>query len=252
MDVLQVTPEIQVSHIGPPLDAGQLPSVFYFALSARESLDLDPYNQPALYLASHGIRLFSFDLPAHGTDLSAIDAIGVWATDFARGKDPITPFVQEVLHAIEHLISRRLIIREKIGIMGLSRGGLIGSLVAAHYQNVRASVHFAPLTELSMAKEFENLRDNPEVIGLNLKNHLQALCTQTIRFYIGNRDIRVGTDRCFSLVEELANTAYENNLRSPPIEMVVGPSIGHMGHGTAKETFEAGAEWLGRKLGAIR
>ena len=124
--------------------------------------------------------------------------------------------------------------------------------VVAKYQNVRASVSFAPMTKLTMAKEFESLQENEMAKALNLESHLEALCPQIMRFYIGNRDTRIGTDRCFQLVESLANAAFEQNLRSPPIEMIVSPSIGHMGHGTSKVTFESGADWLGKQLGTLR
>ncbi|NGX37692.1 MAG: hypothetical protein K1000chlam2_00854 [Chlamydiae bacterium] len=240
MEVLQLTPEIEVAHIGPPLEQGHLPAVIYFGLSGQESLATDPYNQPALYLAKHPIRVFSFDLPAHGPNLNAIDAIGVWEKQFNEGIDPFTPFIDQVDFALKELISRRLIVREKIGLMGLSRGCLIASLFAAKSDAIRAMVGFAPMTQLSFAK------------SLNVENHVENLCDLTLRFYIGNRDIRVGTDKCFDLVQKLSNAAFEKGIRSPPVEMIVGPSIGHQGHGTSKETFVAGADWLGRKLGAIR
>ena len=240
MDVLQLTPDIEVAHIGPPLKEGHLPAVIYFGLSGQESLDTDPYNQPAVYLAKHPIRVFSFDLPAHGPNLNSIDAIGVWEKEFNEGQDPLAPFIDRVAFSLKELVSRGLIIHEKIGFMGLSRGCLLASLVAAKHDHARALVGFAPLTQLPFAQEH------------NLENHVENLCDLPIRFYIGNRDIRVGTDKCFHLVEKLVNAAFEKGERSPPVEMLIGPSIGHQGHGTSKDVFEAGADWIGRKLGAIR
>lgn len=251
MEVIQLSPEIDLGHIGPPLESGRLPSVFYFALSAEESLNLDPYNQPALYLAEKGIRVFSINLPAHGPNLSALDAIKVWALEFSEGKDPLAPFFEKVIFSLNALIDKGLIVREKIGLMGLSRGGLIAGHIAGSF-NVRASVCFAPMTELTFAKEFEEIKDLPLAQQYNLLNHGEALCKETLRFYIGNRDVRVGTGKCFALLEHLVDTAYYKGIRSAPIEMVIAPSIGHMGHGTSKETFEHGAHWLGKILGAIR
>ena len=252
MDSLQLTPQIQVTHIGPPLDKAHQPTVFYFALSGKDSVALDPYNQPALYLAKHGIRVFSLDLPAHGPNMNALDAVGVWAQEFAEGKDPISPFLDQIIFAIDALIAKGLIVREKIGVMGLSRGGLIASLIAAKYENIRAVVGFAPMTELSFASEFADLQDNENVRAINLQSHVAALCVKPIRYYIGNRDERVGTDKCFELVQNLANYAFEQNISNPPVEMIITPSVGQMGHGTSKEVFEAGADWIGRKLGTIR
>lgn len=250
MELLQLSEDLEIGHIGPSLEEGRLASVFYFALSAKESLTLDPYNQPAVYLADKNIRIFSLNLPAHGPGLSALDAIAAWADEFAAGRDPLAPFLDKVITAIDALIERGLIIKEKIGLMGLSRGGLIANLIAARY-NAKATVCFAPMTELSFAREFENMKDDPQVAKYNLQNYIESLCLETLRFYIGNRDTRVGTGRCFALLEKLADRSFEKGKRSPPVEMMISSSIGHMGHGTSKEVFEAGAHWLGASIGAI-
>ncbi len=50
-------------------------------------------------------------------------------------------------------------------------------------------------------------------------------------------------------MESFCLKAAEKNLRSPPLEMIMLPSIGHQGHGTAKSTFTEGAIWLAKKLG---
>jgi len=252
MDVLQLTPEIEVAHLGPSFDKRHLPAVIYFALSAQDSLELNPYNLPAVYLAQHEMRIFSFNLPAHGPDLNALDAMEVWAHQFNEGSDPLSPFIDQVIFALDELISRGLIIREKLGLMGLSRGALIASLVAARYSNVRAIVGFAPMTQLTFAREFEKLQDHKKAKAFNLENHVDALYDKPIRFYIGNRDMRVGTENCFHLVQKLAETAFQKGQRSPPVELIISPSIGHHGHGTSKETFETGADWIGRQLGVIR
>lgn len=252
IEIIQLSDSIEVAHIGPPLEKGRLPAVLYFAISGEESLGIDPYNQPALFLSELGVRVFSMNLPAHGPNLNALEAIEKWAQAFREGHDPISPFIDQVVFALNGLIDRGLIVSEKIGLMGLSRGGLIACLAAAKFQNIRGIVGFAPMTKLSAAREFKGLEDQKNVQAHNLENHIEALCDKKIRFYIGNRDVRVGTDRCFHLVEQLSEQAYQNGLRSPPIEMIITPSIGHMGHGTGKEVFHDGASWLGKILGVVR
>ncbi len=252
MEMLQLSPDVEVGHIGPPLEEGRLPAVIYFALSAQESLELDPYNQPAVYLEKHNCRVFSFNLPYHGPNLNALDAIGAWAKAFEEGEDPLTPFIEKVIFALNELIDRGLILREKIGLMGLSRGGFIASLLATQFPDIHAIVGFAPMTELTGASEFADLHNHKLASCLNLENHIETLCTQKIRFYIGNRDIRVSTNKCFQLVQNLTEAAFQKGERSPPIELIISPSIGHMGHGTSKELFESGAHWIGKKLGVIK
>ncbi len=58
IDVIQLTDTIEVAHIGPSLDKGRLPAVMYFSISGEDSIGLDPFNQPALFLAENGIRVF--------------------------------------------------------------------------------------------------------------------------------------------------------------------------------------------------
>jgi len=252
MKLLQLADGIDVAYLGPPKEAGPLPAVFYFALSFEETLNLDPYNQPALYLSQFPLRVFSFDLPAHGPNLNAIDAIKVWAEQFEKGEDPLAPFLEKVGATLQSLIDRRWVLKEKIGLMGLSRGGLIASLVGASFPDIKAISAFAPMTSLYGAKEFANIEEDLWRDQYDLSNHVDALCDKHFRFYIGNRDVRVSTERCMHLVSSLANKGFEKGLRSPPVEMIITPSIGHMGHGTSKETFEHGAHFLGKKLGVIR
>ncbi|MBS0629681.1 MAG: hypothetical protein JSS30_05590 [Verrucomicrobia bacterium] len=252
IEIIQLTNSIEVAHIGPPLSEGRKAAAFYFSISGEDSLGLDPFNQPAVFLSNKGVRVFSMNLPAHGPNFNALEAIELWARDFSEGKDPLTPFIDQVVFALTALIDRGLIYAEKVGLMGLSRGGLIACLVAEKFPDVRGIVSFAPMITLSAAKEFKDLTTDAKVQQFNLENHIQALCEQKIRFYIGNRDIRVGTDRCFRLIELLTEAAFQNGLRSPPIELIISPSIGHMGHGTPKEIFQDGALWLAKQLGAIR
>lgn len=251
IDWLSLTPEIDVAHIGPPLDKGRLPAIIYLALSAEESLALDPYNQPALFLANKGIRIFSLNLPAHGPELNALDAIGVWASEFAAGRDPLTPFIESVSFVIDALIEKGLVIREKIGLIGLSRGGLLALHTMARSPAVHSTVCFASMINLKGAREFQGVHA-PLADELDLKPISERLIDKPIRFYMGNRDTRVGTRTCFDFVSHLVDLSFEKGVRSPPVELLLNPSIGHMGHGTSKETFVSGATWLAKNLGEMR
>lgn len=252
LEIFQLTPDIHVGHLGPPKETGPLPTVIYFGLSLQESLTTDPFNQPVVYLQNFPVRILSLNLPAHGPNLNALDAMYVWAKEISSGNDIISSFIDQCIYAINTLIERKLILREKIGVMGLSRGGFIAAHLALKFPQLRAIVGFAPMTTLTSIKEFNSLDQSSLVQTLNLQNHLSGLCDKTMRFYIGNRDTRVSTDECYTLVRKLADTAFEQGLRSPPIEMIISPSIGHMGHGTPKEIFIDGAHWIGKKLGVIR
>lgn len=231
--------------LGPPLEQGPLPAVFYFALSAKDSLHLDPFNQPAKFLSDYPLRVFSLTLPGH--HLPPTEALNDWAKEIGKGRDVIAEFVEEAVSVIEDLIAKNVIAKGKCAAMGLSRGGFIACHVAAKTEQISTILGFAPLTRLDYAKEFEGMN----VSSFNLVHLVDALAGRTVRFYIGNRDMRVGTSNCFHFISALTDAAYSKKNRSLPIELIVGPSIGHQGHGTAPHVFKNGADWLAQHLGCI-
>jgi hypothetical protein len=233
----------KVEFLGPPLDTGPLPAVFYFSLSAHDSLHLDPYNQPAIYLSSPDLRIFSVSLPGHDT-LPPTQALRFWADEILHGRDVISAFVQEVVSYIRHLIDQQVVLPEKIGVMGLSRGVFIASHVAAHLPEIKHILGFAPLSRLSTVQEFQDL----DVDRWNLTHLAEKIYNRNVRCYIGNRDVRVGTGACCDFISALANTAFEQKISSSPIELIIGPSHGHKGHGTSPAIFRQGAAWLEKKL----
>jgi esterase FrsA len=92
-------------YIGPPLEEGPLPTVFYFALSAEDSLHLSPFNQPALSLLPFNIRVFSITLPGHD-GLPAKEAMNYWAEHLRKGYNIIEEFITQARTIIETLIEK--------------------------------------------------------------------------------------------------------------------------------------------------
>ena len=116
---------------GPSLDHGRLPGVFYFALSGEDSLFLDPFNQPAVFLEPFPVRVYSSTLPSHGSGLRNSDAMGRWAQDLENGHDLLTEFIHKSIANIDFLIAQGLLDRDKIAVSGLSRGGFLALHLAA-------------------------------------------------------------------------------------------------------------------------
>lgn len=232
----------ELQYIGPDLTKGPLPAVFYFALSAKDSLHLDPFNQPAVFLSKYRLRVFSLTLPGH--HLPATEALSDWAQEIRNGNDIISEFSNRALEVMEELITKNVIEKGKLATAGLSRGGFLACHIAAKTALVSTILGFAPLTRLDYVKEFEGM----DVSAFNLSHLVDSLSDRTIRFYIGNRDRRVGTEHCFHLISALAENAYHKKIRSPPIELIISPSIGHQGHGTPPTVFQEGADWLARGL----
>ena len=237
---LTVAPDSTLYHVGPALDHGPLPSIFYFALSGPDSLTKDPYNQMIQFLSGRFMRFFSLTLPAHEAGLPPTEALGTWAEEMAKGIDRLTPFLEQVSQAIHYVIHQQLALPDQISAAGLSRGGLIAAHVAARHPSIRALLQFAPVTKLSLAKEFQPIAELPLVHSFDLIPLVDKLCNRPVRIYIGNRDTRVSTRACMEFVLALAEASH----RHPQVDLIVSPSVGVMGHGTPPETFRQGAEWI--------
>lgn len=235
-------------YVGKDLKEGPLPTVIYFALSAKESLRTDPFNQMVAFLEKYPMRIFSVDLPYHGEGLAATDAMKAWAEEILAGNDPLTPFLEKTAESLQFLLDQGHILEESVAVVGLSRGAFVATDIAGRLPWIKNILGFAPLTKLSYAKEFHSLLPNEIVSSLDLSFQIPQLIHKTMRFYISNRDTRVSTKECFTFISTLANHAYEERVRVPHIELLIKPPLGHQGHGTSKEIFEEGAMWLLDKL----
>ncbi|MBS3905320.1 MAG: alpha/beta hydrolase [Simkania sp.] len=241
--------DIDLHWVGPDLNKGPLPALFYLAISGHDSLVLDPFNQPVAFLEkNYQLRVFSLTLPAHEPPIEPQHALKEWAERFAHHEDILSPFVDTICRAATMLVQKN--IASTLGICGLSRGGFLAIHAAAKSPLFSTVLGFAPLTRLSLAKEFFPITPHPLVDRLDLAHCYEHLIDKTIRLYIGNRDERVSTASCFAFVQGLAETAYQKKIRSPQIELIISPSIGYLGHGTSEHIFHQGASWMAKQLGA--
>jgi esterase FrsA len=248
---IQVTQDLSVSFVGPELTVGPLPCLFYFALSAKDSLTLAPFNQPVAYLSHFPLRVFSLTLPGHGGTTPPNEALLHWAQEIAQGNDIITPFIDQVCLAVEKLTQEGLLLPEKMAVAGLSRGGFMAVHAAARIEAFKTILGFAPLTKISRSKDFVSVKNHPLVQALDLDHLVEKISDRTFRFYIGNRDKRVGTERCFNFAQALTESAFHKKIRSPQVELIITPAIGYQGHGTPQESFHAGAQWILSQLGVV-
>lgn len=234
-----------IAYIGPDFSMGKMPAIIYFAVSKEESLTLDPFSQPVQFLQGKPLRVFSFTLPCHGEGFDKMHAIQDWADQLKTNPDLFSEFIESCSNEIEALVEEGIIDADHIATFGLSRGGYFATLLAAFNSKIKTILAFAPLTKFSHLHEFQNGFDYKFI---ELNNSYQKLLNKELRFYIGNRDERVGTADCFEFIKELTDKVYESGIRSPKVEMVLSPSIGMKGHGTAPNTFQDGINWLLSKL----
>lgn len=242
---LTVAPDVTLYHMGPALDHGPLPSLFYFAISGSDSLTLDPFKQPVQFLRGDMIRIFSMTLPGHENGLLATEAMALWAEEMGQGVDRVSPFLDSVQLAVDFAIREQFAEPKKMGAAGLSRGGFIAAHLAARDERFRFILGFAPLTRLGKIKEFAHLQKNALVQSFDLERLAEKISDRHIRLYIGNHDSRVGTRECFDFAMALVK---QKKTRTAQVELLIGPSIGQMGHGTSPEIFQQGVQWIASHL----
>lgn len=237
---------LQIFYTGLGREGGPLPAFFYFALSGEESLSLHPYNQPVTHLQDAPLRIFSLTLPGHGPGFDRLKAMEYWAEEMQVGNYPIENFIENTLKAIEWLISTEMVDPNHMATGGLSRGGFVATHMAAREKRFRTLLGLAPLTRLKEFVEFQKeqgLQAHAERLNLDhLVEHLTHL--HHVRFYIGNRDTRVGTDACYHFIRTLSEKVHEKHARHSHVELMITSSLGHKGHGTAPHIFNEGAEWV--------
>ena len=228
--------------------ASPLPTLVYFALSATNSLILDPFNQPVQFLLDEPIRLISISLPDHHENEDPNLAMNKWATRFKNDPHFFDRYVAECREALFFLIDQGLIDQENLVLAGLSRGGYTAIRLAAESEIFNKVLAFAPLVDLESLSEFKENLSKTFIEKNSLNVLIPKMIGKHIRIHIGNRDTRVGTKPAFLFVESLANISYINGYRSPPVELMITPSIGHKGHGTAQESFHQGALWVKKMI----
>ena len=71
----EILGKTQAFFVGPSLEKGPLPTLIYFALSAEDSLQCDPFNRPVQFLEGLPLRIFSITLPGHEIHWCNYDSI---------------------------------------------------------------------------------------------------------------------------------------------------------------------------------
>jgi predicted esterase len=241
-------PEVKIYHVGPSLNDGPRPSLFYFSLSGEESLALGPYNQPAVLLSEQGIRVFSLTLPGHEGAFPHSQAVKSWGENLLAGTDIIDEFTGQCMQALDFLVQDQIVDPARVCAAGLSRGAFMAAHLAAKDQRIHTVLGFAPLTTLSTITDLKKIADPRALSSYSLEALIPKLVNKTLRFYIGNHDTLVSTSLCFSFIQALTEYAYQQKHRFPPIELMIYPSIGHKGHGTPPEIFQDGASWLAKRI----
>jgi hypothetical protein len=221
------------------------PSVIYFALTAKETLCLDPFNQMVQYLKGYPINFFSITLPYHDEGIPHAKTIDHWRSELLSGPDFLLDFMKK-LEALSHFLEKEQLLSIKNSCLaGLSRGGYIACFLASMIKEFRFVLAFSPMSVIfSDDEKAELIKKNLFNPHWELKFFTQDLYDRDIKFFIGNRDVKVDSAKCFSFIHQLSEIAFQNRIRPCKAELHIYPSVGLKGHGTPPEIFSKGAHYL--------
>lgn len=221
---------------GPDLSEGPRPAVVYLALTAKQSLQTDPFNQyvvDTLELCPHA-RVFAPTLPMHSENLIKNERVfHQWRQVYAQAGDVVSPFLRRTIATLAHLVASGLVSDGQLHIAGLSRGGLLAGLLATDASftlDVASLTMFAPVTALSNLSEFSQLQEfSPraahkiQIASLHRPDVVQSLVSIPVNVYVGNVDTRVNTHSVVNFALQLATLAATSGIRAPPHSLVMYP-----------------------------
>jgi dienelactone hydrolase len=172
------------------------PTLFVFSSTIEESLGNPYYRQCGNALAEQGFLCVSLDLPGHGREQRADEPEGIAAWRFRsdQGKKFVAPFTRQVRNVLDYLIEDGFTDPERIAACGTSRGGFMALQATAVDPRIRATVAFAPVTNLAKLREFHGATNQDQIKTLSLYSKAEQLAGRSLWLIIGDRDERVGTD----------------------------------------------------------
>lgn len=207
------------------------PTLFLLAMAGEATLCTEPYCRVGLLLRARGWNVISLDLPCHGADRRPGEPaeLAGWAARIRSGEDPVSGFCARAGAVAEHLVRTGVADPARLAVAGTSRGGFLAFHLAAANPLFGAVAAFAPVTDLAALREFAGLEQNPLVQSLALSNTVEKLSGRAAWITIGNRDERVGTDRCAAFAGALKQEA-SNRGQASRICFCLSSIPGHASH----------------------
>ena len=211
--------EIQTSTlrflVREPAETKAHTTIFFFALSAEDTLTLPPFCHPANTLVEEGARVISTTLPDHEHNARPYGIQAIWEKKIPA----LTAFIEDLCTGIKEVIAE---FDGPFGAMGISRGAFIAMHVASRISAIEKVCAFAPMLKVGGTN------------ALAIDSIKASLQNTKIFFFVGDNDTLIHTKK----VEELHHYLEKKSL------LKVSPSIGRHGHGTSDENFTQGAHWI--------
>tara|TARA_R110002111_G_scaffold262866_1_gene342057 strand:+ start:12561 stop:13352 length:792 start_codon:yes stop_codon:yes gene_type:complete len=230
-----------------PLPNKPVPTLIVLGSTMEGTLGSAYFRQCGNQLAKAGYLLISVDLPCHGKEHRANEPAGLagWAYRCEQGEDFVADINQRLTQVIDYLVSTKITNADKIAVCGTSRGGYLAIQFAAHDQRVKAVAAFAPVTDLTVLREFKTHEKNPLVPALALMKQAEKLAGRPVWIIIGDRDERVGTDDSIAVARAITKSSLSKGLTSRvDIHVIAEPR----GHTVPPGATELAGAWFQRQM----
>jgi dienelactone hydrolase len=229
----------------PPAPA---PTLFVFASEMHATLTNEDGGKLGHLLSRKGFLCVSLDLPCHGADVRSGETpsdLRGWRTRLEQGENFVSEFTKKVSAVLDYLIAEKYTDPNSVGVAGTSRGGFLALHCAAAEPRVKYVVGFAPVTHLPALSEFAGAETNEQVLALSVRRFAGKLVGRPIWMVIGNSDVRVGTEHCIALLQELVKQSAAT-VTPVPVELHLVGTINHRLHASPaprwKQTYAPHAE----------
>lgn len=227
--------------IWPAVPTEPAPTLFILSGSWQDALGSATYRKAGTQLAERGYLCVSVDLPCHGEDAQPKESgLTGWRVRCDRNEDVMADLTGRVTQVLDHLIARKLTDPARVAVCGTSRGGFAAIHCAIADPRLKCVAAYAPVTDLAALSEFRGGEDLPIVKRLALVKHADVLAERPVWIIIGDRDVRVSTDRAIALARKISAVAVAQNV-TPRVDLHVLSSPGHT---TPPGAAEQSAAWI--------
>ena len=224
------------------------PTLIVLATTIEDTLGSSYYRHCGNQLLELGYVCVSINLPSHGNEQIAGEPEGLpgWNYRLSQGSNFVAEFNENISSVIDYLIKKRISVPEDIVICGTSRGGFLALHAAIHDRRIKCVAAFAPVTDLSVLREFNSDRECELIKEINLLKFTKELSRRKIWIVIGDRDKRVGTDEVIKLAREISRESdlLDNNSGKVELHVLHEPR----GHTVPKQAAKMAADWIVSEL----
>lgn len=239
---ISATPEgIRFGWVGAK-PIGPAPTVFIFGAAIEEELTAPHVLDALIPLGEAGVLCIALDLPGEGADrrLTEPTHLHGWRFRLDHGEDVAADLVRRASAVLNHLVARGYTDPLKVAVFGTSRGAFMAFHFAAAEPRVRHVAGFAPVTDLLVLREFQDMVDDHQTRALTASRLAARLYDRGIFIIIGSTDYRVSTHLAIQFTERVIEEAAAHG-RQPRIELHVEPADGHR---SPAGSYPMAARWM--------